>query len=184
MQWWWARVLAGEIAQPGRLSPGLLHLLSILRKSEAQTFALFANYVWEDSCNSFYQIYNDAVETFLREKRGLDYRAYSSLQSRGVLDANPSLGITLHAGQALSVYYGGNTYCFHPNSPEDKLPIRMLTDVGKELFSLCQPAPDDEYVELVLTGMNTYSRGAGKMLYDSEAPLPDGSLPESEARWA
>ena len=53
VQWWFARVLAGEIEQPGRLSLKLLHKLSILGKSDAQTFVLFANYVWEDSRHNF-----------------------------------------------------------------------------------------------------------------------------------
>ena len=59
----------------------------------------------------------------------------------------------------------------------------MLTDVGKELFSLCQPVPDDEYVERVLMASNTYATGEGRLLYDSDAPLPDGNLPVSEALW-
>jgi hypothetical protein len=44
----WARLLAGEVIQPGKFSVRLLQLISSLRKSEAEKFADFCNHVWID----------------------------------------------------------------------------------------------------------------------------------------
>src|ERR1039457_5581175 len=45
IQWLWAKVLAGELKQPGKYSLRLLSILSSLRKSDAENFESFANYV-------------------------------------------------------------------------------------------------------------------------------------------
>lgn len=180
----WAKVLVGEMNCPGKFSLQLLHLLSILRKSDANAFALLANYVWEDGHGGLYQLYNEATDEFLSKSNGMDYRFYSSLQSLGLIDASALLNITVKRGQSFSVYYSGNTYHFQAGGAEDRLHVRILTSLGKEMFSLCQPTPDADYASLFLKGLQHHELKGVKNLSDKNAPDPSETIPDQDPRWS
>ncbi|MBI3415839.1 MAG: DUF2806 domain-containing protein [Verrucomicrobia bacterium] len=180
----WAKLLAGELVDPGRYSLKLLHSISVLRKSDANAFALFANYVWEGYGRNLFQIYNHATEALLERNRGMNYQFYSSLQSLGFIDANQFLKFRIPAGKFLSAYYSGNTYTFPASGSQEIIHVRMLTDAGNELFSLCSPEPDSEYLDAFFDNANFgKSKKPGKSIDSNSTFTLDSSVPPNQARW-
>ena len=146
----WAKVLAGELVRPGKYSLRLLSTLASLRKADAMTFDRFSNYVWEGPGNTFFQLYSKETDEFLDKTRGINYGFYFQLQNMGLVDASSPMGIVVNDQHSLTALYGAESNSFTTVRKEVPLfRVRLLTGVGSELFSLCSPQPDLEYVKMI-----------------------------------
>ncbi len=147
----WARVLAGEVAQPDSYSLNALHTISILDRAEAKAFEVFCDLVWSDRGGPAIAFLNDRVG-HLFEKRGLDFTRRLNLESVGLLYADLGIFHELDLKQSPRLYeYGGSMFRLDkPSSGRVRLYCVPLTQVGKELYQLCDTEPDEEYREFVI----------------------------------
>jgi hypothetical protein len=145
----WAKILAGELTNPGTFSLRLLSTISSFRKVDAIAFDLFANYIWEGPQKTFFQLYTKETDELLEKKHNINYGFYSHLQSLGLLDANLQLGVEFTPEKHLSALYGNHCYSFTILKNSSYFRARLLTSVGGELFNLCRQEPDSEYIELI-----------------------------------
>lgn len=153
----WAKVLAGEIVQPGRFSLRLLHTVSLLRKSEAQNFQTVANLLINDTEGRLFFLRVSQLDKFLKEKHGIDLNTLRSLEHLGLIEGRSPSGpprylyetILLSGANKYSVKQFHHTGPTHPNFVNTD--SRLLTDLGAELYCLCKIEPDEEYAELLFT---------------------------------
>lgn len=140
----WAKVLAGEICQPGKSSLRLLHTISMLRKAEAHRFALFCNYVWRDIHNKEFAIINEDALKWVTDQHGMDWRAIQSLRNLGLI--NPMNSVMSPEVTTSHLCYAGRAY--HVTfGIVPKPPILVeLSEMGDELSGLCDPKPDWTYI--------------------------------------
>ena len=144
----WAKVLAGELVKPGKFSLRLLATLHTLRRADALAFEKFANYVWEGPGGTWFQLYTPGTEDLLQKHKDMGYEFYSHLQSLGLVDANTQIGIKVRKESPLTALYGGTSYSFTTQrSTASPIKVRLLTSTGAELFGLCEPRPDAEYLK-------------------------------------
>lgn len=147
----WAKVLAGEIAQPGRFSLRLLQAIHLLRKSDAENFARFANYVWRDTRDVRFLLTNPVTTEFLEGQRGMDSGFLGSLHENGLI-TYPSLKDGLHSLQGEHLHflgYAGRAFQMPHLDYWGLYKILTLTNVGRELMALCDPVPDLDYLDNV-----------------------------------
>jgi hypothetical protein len=92
-----------------------------------------------------------AADSLLRE-RGLYFEARLHLGALGLLsyaDASLNLdkGIT-----GIFIYCGKSYHVGVPSNRDVSFDATLVTDVGKELFPLCEPKPDEKYLSISLEG--------------------------------
>lgn len=158
----WARVLAGEIIERGKFSLRLLHLISLLRKSEARDFELFSKFVWQDSDGSLLQPYTNATEQYLKVERGIHRSFYSRLSNLGLIsDFGRELLTDWRIRKGAHLTYNKRSYRFElVTNLEEREPmmVRDVTPLGAELFELCQPEQDQTFADRLIDSL--LSRGA------------------------
>ena len=149
MQTLWARLLAGEVAEPGSFSLRTLHTIKMLSPFDAALFEHLCNYLWNESIYLSFDSVSSETQAWLNDKR---------LSNNNLLHLE-SLNCITGAGRViqplpddpLEVDYFGKRYRFcvpeDNESPESLWGISMqqLTKVGEELRTLCDPEPDEEY---------------------------------------
>ena len=146
MQELWARLLAGEVAEPGSYSPRTLSVVRILRADDAKFFEHMSNYVWNNWC-----IFHDKEIDKLLMSRGLLPAHFLHLQSLGLLMPGTLLGATLEKEDPYDIEYFGKVHrLIHREDKEKLLFAYTLTDSGQELLSLCNSEPDEEYRTMVV----------------------------------
>ena len=106
----WAKVLAGELVQPGRFSLRLLHCVSLFRKSEAQNFSLLANYFCRDQEGRILFLETRRTEDQLLKNVGIGASLFRSLENIGLLQRpKEPRGTPLYI-QRSTVHYGEHAY--------------------------------------------------------------------------
>ena len=152
----WAKVLAGEIVQPGRFSLRLLHTINLLRKADAEAFARFCNYAWRDIRGDAIVIYNEASWKLLSLQRGVNNPVFFQLVDLGLVMAQ-TMQEELRAEQTEYLCYAGKAYSYLSwLQKKDRLRIFRFTQLGSELLELCAPVPDKEY--LLTVGGECFSK--------------------------
>jgi len=146
MQKLWARLLAGEVAQPGSYSLRTLNTVRMLRQSDAAMFRLFCNYCWMGGCH----YYTDQTDALLK-CRGLPYATFLHMQALGLLHAEVGLVNELGPSKViLTLYHGHRHRLSNPQDRAKSLRTRALTDIGLELASLCDCESDEEYYSILV----------------------------------
>jgi hypothetical protein len=167
MQWFWAKIIAGEFAKPGSFSPRTLNVVRTLQKRDAELFTKFCSFAWgfPDENHKFVpnvksmmhggnfwdpgllrkvpSVSNDFVEI------NVGYYGRMELESAGLIKMNPSnqgIGVTISSGAPLVLHYFGTAYKITAVVPSRlDFMADYFTPVGNELYSACKPEPHDEF---------------------------------------
>jgi len=148
MQTIWARILAGEINQPGSYSLRTLHFLKQMSQKEALLFAEFCSYlvVIENQINPSFltDTYggNDnrfVMRTFNQHERLL-------LAEMRLVNFDEDIFFSFRFGESFNLVYGNKKiaikYCGEENRADEVKTIicgHPLTQSGKELYGICSP---------------------------------------------
>jgi len=151
MQNLWARVLAGEVAQPGSYSKRALHTLRILGRDEAEIFKKLSSYFWFYGPRPVVVFKYKRVMEHLERQQHLYYGHLLTLESAGLLSFRSGLIREIKPTESVEYgCYGRTLRLANPSPSIVKLPIIALTRVGSELHQLCDPEPDEEYRKLLI----------------------------------
>ncbi|HEY4706794.1 MAG TPA: DUF2806 domain-containing protein [Thermodesulfobacteriota bacterium] len=153
MQELWAKILAGEVAEPGRYSLKTLEVLKNLRQKDAEIFSAACKYI---------AIYHHGlavpagldVMKFIKMKN-LDYNEFRLLSDLNLIHFAEH-SYSFEKGKSILVEYGGQKYelslpdkFFVTGGFSLDLPPRLLfsdlTIAGRELYKLCDTKPDEEF---------------------------------------
>jgi hypothetical protein len=150
MQDLWANVLAGESNSPGSYSKRTVNFLGDLDKKDAELFVALCRFGWifRDFTPLIFDhqasIYNDI---------GINFDSLSHLDSIGLIQFNNITGFILQGlPKEFVVSYCGQLLPLDMKNEKDiKLTIGnvVLTQVGRELASVCQAQGVDGFVDYV-----------------------------------
>ena len=146
MQRIWAKLLAGEIGEPGSYSLRTLRLVRALREADAKAFRTLCCYIWHVADGVVY-IKSPAAKSSLAS-RGIHYAQLLHLQTLGLITVQE--GVTqIEMGGWRWLEYMGTRYRLVNTSDRRAFPLVMylLTDIGRELTPLCEVEPDEEYLQ-------------------------------------
>ncbi len=147
---WWARLLAGEIQQPGTFSLRTMAVMDTLSTGEAQLFTRLCGYVWNPPNPNL---------VLPKDERGNwkpDFAEAAILESIGLVKFDPLSGFTVTSrGATEDIGMMFNDRAFIISDPAGKsLKLRcgplVLTDVGKEMYRLTTPSFPESYLEEIL----------------------------------
>ncbi len=168
LQHLWSRILAGEISTPGTYSKRTLSFIRTLSKQEAEAFTKFCSLVWsEQSLGSFCLNPTD--------KPGLDqfdvtYADLVELDSMGLIRFdNNYTGFTLGSKETIEFNYFRESLAFKvPKSKKEiRMPIIMLTKLGKELMGVAGAEKNTEYRDTLIAHL--IKLGLKKVRYEYES---------------
>lgn len=148
MQMLWAKILAGEVAEPDSTSRRTLEFLKTISKTEAAMFVALLSVSFTDE-HGWRFIVSDRVtyETIVTDFDDVDVGTH--LLEIGIL-ATEELGIEVSKLRDLQISYGGTRCQFlGPASPpvtpklrmpllENRLGIRRFTAIGQELATVAE----------------------------------------------
>jgi hypothetical protein len=164
----WSKLLAGEVAQPGRFSLRTLHLVKTLGKEDALLFSHYCNYVFSiDYAGILGRILSVEAEGYVNRK-GLDVIGLNHLKNLGLV-SEPTLHLdTRHAPNPFPVSYFNRSFLLKKRNKalsylssflsEPVIDIEPLTDVGQQLFSLSEAEQDDDYLKVVLGSLKSHRK--------------------------
>lgn len=140
LQQLWARILSGEIKQPGTFSLRTQEFIKCLSTDEARLIEVLGNLII-DRKFAFRSEYSMQVQ----ESVGLDYDKLRELRDLGILDdIHPDSGPIMQVGsdkpdafQSVLIYQR-NAIVITDSDPKKilKLPVLLLTKLGREVMSL------------------------------------------------
>ncbi|WP_332235140.1 DUF2806 domain-containing protein [Vibrio harveyi] len=150
MQLLWARILAGEVSEPGSFSKRTLQFLKTLDKFEAEKFVDFCSFVLQFETGQCFIIDNDATRSIMRNKAG-NYDLFSHFNSIGLV-GEPLFGDSKF-DEKQATYFGQKYTYVAQNKPDlvtGKLShifgYRCLTQLGQQLFTIANAEPVENYI--------------------------------------
>ncbi len=152
----WARILAGEVVKPGSYSRRTIETLRVIDHTDACLFELICNYVMSwDSENLRFIPSTIATNSYIASK-GLAVDRFSHLIKMGFLQ--DGLIKNLEDGQTINLEYIDRTYVLeNPKSTNllgyKSILIWNLTDVGCEIYQLCDHNLDKGYISSLANGL-------------------------------
>ncbi len=158
---WWARLLAGEIQQPGTFSLRTLSVMNTLSRGEAQLFTEVCSYVWLADETPLL-ILPSALTHGLTDM-GAERLSYSGLVkhhpgNRRVITNARTIsieGIDEELPPATLLYFHGKPCLIAAHDSGGTVTIdcgpMTLTDTGEEMFRLTDPAYPASYHNELLT---------------------------------
>lgn len=169
----WAKILSGEIDEPGSFSRRALHTVKVMSAEEANLFTRYCSYCWElrydkdKSMVGIFQHYkngesdNHAGSRLDHALRSFDLTTKDQhiLHTLGLI----SLGTIVESGSQDSfvLNYDDLTYAATPREIGVSLEIAPLSELGAELFPICGASPEKEYMDTIfeyldLSGYDVY----------------------------
>ncbi len=145
MQLIWAQILAKEVTKPGSFSYRTLHIVNLLGREDASLFKLFCNYLW----NNIYFFYDLPLDDYYN-KIGLTNFMLSHLETLGLITPSDST-FKIFKNKTYEYSYFSRKYEFSKiENGESLLFFRQLTTTGMELFTLCKPEEDEDYIPIFI----------------------------------
>jgi hypothetical protein len=155
----WAKILAGEIEQPGRFSLRALQAVSLLARDEAANFTTLCRYAWDltflDSSE-----FDSQSTCFILElghaNAALSSSALFHLYDIGLI-GDPShgpgrrTGIRIGPKDRVIFRYFDRQWLLPPRAIVIEYGILRLTRAGLELRSVCGALPDEQYLRWFLS---------------------------------
>jgi uncharacterized repeat protein (TIGR03899 family) len=161
MQTLWARILAGEVARPGKFSLRTLQAVKLLSKEDARLFSQYCSYVWQPAGRALCRYTNNETNEYLAS-RGIRLSERQHLQNLGLIYSG---GLMTGSGantainsrdEPFEVTYFGRKYLLrqslNPNESALVFP-EFLTDVGGQLFPISGAVPDERYLQLLIESL-------------------------------
>lgn len=85
----WAKILAGEVNQPGKFSKSLIHSLSVIDNSQAKVFCNISRYcMHEKNSENIHPIIFIASNVDTYKALGIDFESLVELENLGLLQCN------------------------------------------------------------------------------------------------
>jgi uncharacterized repeat protein (TIGR03899 family) len=145
----WARLLAGEVAQPGSFSPRTLAIFKLMRREDAELFERACSFVWNRD-DDLVPVLLEPREPFVsQDTPHLDFGELIHLESMGMLS---SIGVgEVNLTSVTEMVYFGKRYGFSAVRPGG-VPIgkALFTQAGQELARIVKAHPNWNYRDRVL----------------------------------
>ena len=153
---WWARLLAGEIQQPETYSLRTLAVMDTLSTKEARLFTRLCDYVWN---------IGHPVLILPPHESDLwkpDFLEATTVESIGLAKFNSLTGFHVSAEEhsednvqqlppSLTVAFNDDLYFIQDSYVKLRCGTLLLTDVGKEMFSLTTPNHPQSYRDEIVS---------------------------------
>ena len=144
MQKLWAKVLAGEVENPGRTSLRTLETLRNMTRADAEMFSSVADFVLGKDF-----LFHD--REFVQQYDPLGYGNLLHLEDCGLVTVVPNLVNEVRwAGGKERVFEYGKNAIIITGGPKShdilKIPLIMLSGAGRELFEITSPTPRMDYL--------------------------------------
>ncbi len=152
MQDIWSRILAGEANAPGTFTKRTINLMESLDKNDAQSFVKLCSFNWKLGDNIGPLIYDSKAEIYT--SKGINFNVLQHLDVIGLICFEPLSGYKiLPTSQTIVVTYQASSYNINlPNKKDNAIQVGkvLLTNVGKELASICVPEAVDGLSEYII----------------------------------
>jgi uncharacterized repeat protein (TIGR03899 family) len=151
MQSLWAKLLAGEIAQPGTYSRRTLNLVRLMSKDDAGLFTLFCSHVFHGD-EFFLHIRGTQSNALLRTK-GLSYKSLLNLQNVGLIESG-EVELSVTRQNEINLSYFDEKFRLILSSVsitamQSSVNVTVLSKTGQELAPICGAVPDKQYITTV-----------------------------------
>lgn len=145
----WGRILAGEFFQPGQYSLRTLNVVKFIQQHDAEMFVRLCSCVWEHNNRKVVVLWrgSDLLQTI-----DLVVSDLVHLQSIGLIEENAWTGYNTPCRQDCVISYFDKAYSIHMPDAEKELALGFydFSSSGRELFSIVNSVPKDEYVHEVI----------------------------------
>ena len=157
MQILWAKILSGEVAEPGTYSKRTLQFLKTINKFEAEKFTGYCSFAFQFVDGWCFTLEEDVTTDLMAEKLG-KYALTNHFVSIGLLASDSSVGSCTSWDKQKFQYFSQNYEAFSiAETPFKKgLPrldfpfsFRIFSQIGQELFAIAGAEPIDGYPEKV-----------------------------------
>jgi len=158
MQRLWSQVLSGEANSPGAFSKRTVNFLSSLDKKDAVLFTSLCRYVWtiQGDADPLILDFNSKVYCDF----GIDPNILMHLDSIGLINLN-KIGwfvIKIKEKQIRCRYFDQSVLLNFENSPNEEFRTGkvVLTQIGKELETICGALPNQDFFDFVCSRWKEY----------------------------
>ena len=153
-QEWWARLLAGELEQPGTYSLRAMSVMDVLSGEEAELFTRVASYVWRIGANEQVVITPPEGSSLwipsLNDTLTLQETGLASVSDIGLVRS-------LHIGQRFPMKYREMEFVLEAKKEERLRESTLaLTQAGQKIFALTTPKEVPGYVAEIIAEWTTY----------------------------
>ena len=140
----WAKVLSGEVEEPGRTSLRTLDILKNMAKEDAQLFGGICSFVVDDFI--FFP------EEYQSNHPNLSYEKMIFLQETGLVYHSTFLSRVMNFDEKINAnFFIYQNYCLRifskDNLKEVEVPVVLLTGSGKELHRIVECTPHPDYLQ-------------------------------------
>jgi hypothetical protein len=153
MQQLWARIMAGEVAQPGSFAPRTLSVVRDLTKNDAALFTKLCRFVWHIPGVGFLPVIHDADAPEVLGA-GLSFSALTHLTSIGLIEFNSLTGFGLKTNiKEITISYCGEGHQLQSEGGQERrfqIGKALFTAVGSELLKIANAKGGDEYKKAAL----------------------------------
>jgi uncharacterized repeat protein (TIGR03899 family) len=155
MQSLWAKLLAGEIAQPGTYSRRTLNLVRLMSKDDAVLFTLFCGYIFRGDEFLFHVRVKQSDE--LLKTKGFSYKDLLNLQNVGLIESG-EVELYIDKEKPVSLHYFEDwlRLQIQPSVRLDGrgINVTVLSKTGQELAPICGAQPDTRYISSLNEGFH------------------------------
>ena len=155
MQSIWARILAGEVVEPGTFNKRTLAFVKTLSPQEAALFTKFCGLLWHDPSNGLIHI--SLSDDELAKKFGISYLDIVELESLGLIRFDASTEINWEAPGVPLIFFYGEPFYFYPKQQNGKIQINVtpLTKLGSSIATIAGGTRNNEYMNAVFETINS-----------------------------
>ena len=155
----WSKILAGEVARPGRFSLRTLNLLNTLTKDEAHKFTRLCSLVMSDVSGGMYIHYNHQTEAYM-DSISIYLRDLLHFRSIGLID---STDVTLELEKPVSLNYFNQRYRFSRPDATGFLGVIKMSKIAEELVPIAGADLDTKFIDCVLTSLGEHNIDTEKL---------------------
>lgn len=177
MQYYWAKILSGEILQPGTVSLRTLLVLSQMTSSEAALFNKISKYVLHCKNNAplLPDDYFVLSDNQVMEYMGMDYSQIHLLEEIGLISANSlvAAGVDVYPGSSECIYIENYELpIIKVTNNGDKLEkiyrnVYLLSSAGRELLKVIDNSVGEEIADFTKICFEIYCKNT---FWDEEVP--------------
>lgn len=159
MQSIWARILAGEVAQPGSFSKRTLAFVKTLSKQEAFLFTKFCNLLWHHPVHNYLHL--ALPDNTLRDDFGISYLDLTELDSLSLIKHDSNTNLNWESPDVSFLRYFEVQFFLYPKIPNGKISINIipLTKLGASLMPIAGATRNENYLNACLeqfSGKNVF----------------------------
>lgn len=144
VQKWWAKILAGEAETTGSFSKWALEAVSCMSKEDIEAFSTLGSCLWR-----FGPRKTDQEVVYWKSSRSIIPLKEYILQRTGLATGfgSPLVGTIQVSYREAYIYYFDEKHamCFPESLEVERGSTISLTLLGKELLTLCNATPNEEY---------------------------------------